>query len=459
MIPDYYFVIFFLKYFWTGALFIQFFLGGGTVFAAELKDPLVGSVTDQSETRVAPREIQYEEKLAPDWKQVWDKARTLSRQKKVGEALVQYELLFAQKGTVDEARWEYTVLAIYMERFPQAEKQLEVLLKNDPESPKYRLAYAEVLLALGKPQRAFPIYQQLHDRLVNDKHSVPAATGLIKVLELQKNYQEMLPLLKKLLKLEPDNPALLKKTLFVLIQLQQHEKATKYLEKLHQLTREDLEVLRLQARLQQQLSEDDKAASTWQLLIALKPDDQDAHERLELYYRKYGNMTMELKHLEFNLSLHPDDDKLLSRAAELNLQLKRTDRALDYYSRYLTVFPDNTAVETKKLEAEKAMAQDLLVLVENKNAQVLWEDLSKITVDRLGVFRAIADLLKQHGKNDLLVDVLVIINQEEPADKRVVRELVLLLLKLNRTDEIMELVPDYDMYINKPVAQGFEKLE
>ncbi len=392
-------------------------------------------------------DIQYEENLAPAWKQIWDRARALVREDKFGEALVQYELLLARKDNVDEARWEYASLAIHQDRFAQAEKQLEILLKNDPENPKYKLAYGDVLFASGKPQLALNIYQQLNGSLGADKYLGPVMQGLVKVFEQEKKYEEMLAPLEKLLVIKPADPVLLKKTLFVLIQLQQHEKAIEYLTKLQQIVTDDVEVLRLQARLQKQLGEDDNSASTWQRLIALKADDLEAHKQLEMYYRKLGNRAMELKHIEFNLSIHPEDGKLLSRAAQLNLEMKRADRALNYYVSYLAKFSDDKEIIEKKLEVEKIVAKDLLILVENKNASVLWEDLHKVTVDGLGVFKAIAVLLRENDKKNLLIDVLIIINKEEPGNEAIARELVLLLLNLKRTDELMELVPDYDKYL------------
>jgi tetratricopeptide (TPR) repeat protein len=158
-------------------------------------------------------------------------------------------------------------------------------------------------------------------------------------------------------------------------------------------------------------------------------------------------MAMELKHIEFNLTIYPDDGKLLSRAAELNLQMKRFDRALNYYEHYLSVFPDDSEIVVKKDEVKKNVAKDLLILVENKNALVLWEDLEKVVIDRLGVFKAMAELLRKNKKENLLADILIIIRNEEPGDENISRELVLLLLKLNRTDEMVELVPDYQMYL------------
>ncbi len=436
---------------------LLFFLTG-KVYAGvgEQQTQVSASENGLDRSLVGSRDIQYEEKLAPGWKMIWDKARALSKDQKFGEALVQYELLLALKSTVDEARWEYTSVAMLLQRFSLAEEQLEILLRNDPDSPKYKLAYGDSLLASGKHEKALVQYQQLYQRPDFDKQTEFVIKGLVAVYDIQKRYDSMLPLLEKLVSIRKNDLALLTKTLFVLVELQQHEKAFEYLAEIQGITEGDIEVLRLEARLQKQLGQDDNAASTWQKIIATTPNDIESHQQLELYYRKFGNKAMELKYIELNLQSDPSNGILLSRAAELNLQMKRANRSLNYYVRFLDIYPDDIEVVTKKKEVEKIVARDLLILVENKNPQVLWEDLSTITVDRLGVFKEIAVLLRKERKLQLLADVLVIIYKEDPGNEEMTHEMVLLFLKLNKIDDIMELVPDYDKYLPKSSSDGTE---
>ncbi len=385
---------------------------------------------------VPDHDVQCENnKLAPDWKLIWDQARQLAREKKYREALVQYELLFGRKENIDEARWEYTTILLHLERWRQAETQLEMLTAHEPDNKSYLFALAQVSLSMGNVERAVKLYGQLYGQTPGSPEAVPALEGLIRALERQGQDEALLPLVEQLILRKPDDLNLQKKLARLSIKLNRTGKAGDLLQKLRQSSPNDPEVLLLSARLQEKLGHVRQAAAFWRRLVVLEPGNREGRRRLMLYYRSRGNGAMELKQIEALLSKRPDDTGLLDRGAKLNMELGRADRALEYYDCSLALKPDDKAIVRMMHEARKTLARDLLALVENNGSRMLWQDLVKVTADRPGVYRAIAGLLREQGKVAELIDVLTIIHQEDPADKQAGGELADLLEKQGRVDE------------------------
>jgi len=400
---------------------------------------VVGSSVETTTNIIPERDIKYEEKLAPNWKKTWDYARELSRLKKYGEALVQYELLLERKDNIDEARWEYTLVALHLNRLKLADQQLEILMHNDPDNRLYLRTEADVMLALGKLDRAVELFSRLCAFKQESDEYIKVLEGLAAALEQQENWEKMFEVLKRLLSQKPGDKRVLKKLASVAIQLQQHEQASAYLNQLELAGVKDIDVLLLRAALCNQQGEEEKAAGFWQQIIARDPKNLEAHRRLQNYYKVRANQAMELRHVESLLEILPDDQQLLIRAAELNKELKRSDRSLDYYNKYLALFPNDAEVIKNKQEVLNSIARDLLAIVENDKSRRLWKDLVKVTTDRAGVYFAIANLLREQGKKESLVDVLLILHKEEPGNLDVKSELTGLLKELGRGKEFKEI--------------------
>ncbi len=389
---------------------------------------------------VPDREIRYEETLSPDWKKNWDLARALYREKKFRQALVQYELLLAEKENVDEARWEYTTLLLHFERWPSADEQLDKLIVNQPDNREYRLARARLYVAVGKLDPAIQEYEQLYSSAPDETEIVPVLEGLVMALKLQKrDAGDIIPYLEQLINLQPDNTGWQVELAALAIEEGQLDKAEKVLAGLEQGTLDDV-YFRLQALLQEKQGHMDAAAGYWQQLVSVDPDNIEAHTQLYRYYRDRQMWRMSLKHVEVLLKKTPHDTGLLETAAELNARLGRIDRALEYYEYILAVQPANRNVLQKKRLAQKQLAKDLVVLVENDGSQQLWQDLVKVTSDRPGVYHEIAGILREKGKFDELIEVLTLIVEENPHDEKSLKELAGLLEQRGRGMELQDLL-------------------
>jgi len=395
----------------------------------------------RSQTANVPdHEVQYEDTLSPDWKKNWDLARELYRDKKYREALIQYELLLSQKESCDEARWEYATLLIRQAKWQQAGEQLDMLMTNDPDNRDYRFALAEVDGNTGKIDKAVELYQKLYATSTETSVTVRALEGLVRSFEQKDDSREVSLYLEKLIAQKPDVPELRIKLARLYLESNRLADARQLLANLEQDFPENPAVLRLQAELQKKLGDVDAEAAYRQKLVAADPDDMVSHTMLQQYYQGKNDWLMSLKHLEILLKKTPNDADILDTAADLNIKLDRVDRALEYYDYILAVQPNNKTVLHKKKEAQKLLAEDLVVLVEHDGGEKLWQDLVKVTSDRAGVYREIAHLLRKKGNTEELIKVLTLICLEDPSDEATLAELTALLKEKGRNSDLNELL-------------------
>ncbi|WP_457574613.1 tetratricopeptide repeat protein [Desulfolithobacter sp.] len=374
--------------------------GGGQ---SEPNSPAAGTLG------VPERDIAYPGLLAPAWKQTWDLARQLVRERKLGEARIQYQLLLEKKPGVDEARWEYATILIEQKHWDEAGPQLEQLLEHDPENEKYVLALARVSLMTGNYDRALSLYGQFYERNPDSPKAVKALHGLVTVLERQKRPEMVLPLVEQLMLREPGNSALQLKAARLALELDKVERARNLLQTLRHREPDNPEVIGLLARAADRLGLVGEAALWYQVLVGLDPENRQANRWLLTYYHDLNRPAMELRHVEILLKGSPDDAVLLERAGVLNMELGQTGRALDYFHFAQMLDPDNERLAGEKKKAEKKLARELVALVENRGADMLWADLDRITSDRVGVYRAMAELLQAQGKQVELIAVLRIL--------------------------------------------------
>ncbi len=390
--------------------------------------------------KVPDRDVQYADKEhLPQWKTDWDQARALYRQGKVGSALVQYELLLQNKNTIEEARWEYTSLLIQEKRWQTAAKELDTLLAREPGNRKYLFARAQVALEGGRAEQAVKLYGQLYEGSPSGDGALVALTGLIAAFDKLGNREAQLPLLEQLLLRKPNNVELLKQAGRLAFELGQWEKTVNLLSKPLQDAPDDIDMLRLVAKAQERLGNVEQAAYHWQQLVALLPGDVEANSWLSKYYRERGNSEMALEHLERQLRVTPGYVDLILTAARLHNQMARPGQALNYYSLYLDLVPEDKKVVEERNRTRKALAADLVTLVEHKKVQQLWQDLKLVTGDREGVYLEMAERFRQEGKERELTEVLLVLYQQFPSDRQIYFELVSLLEEQGRFDEIEKL--------------------
>ncbi len=364
--------------------------------------------------------ISYQDDSAPEWKKLWDQARTLYSQKKYDQALVQYELLLAGKDNIDQARWEYVTVLICRRQLQKAGAELAVLISHDPDRWEYQLAEAEVAVGSGDFISGVERYAQLYSRhtaagSTGDREQI--LSGYIDALEGLGKFTDLMPLMEQLAVLRPADSGLKLRMAATAIKTDQPRKALAILRGLAKQNPENLKVLQELARVLTAMGSEKEAGACWQQVIGIDPADREANRQLITYYQVAGNLSMELKHVERLLLLVPDDTELLAQAGRLNIALDRPDRAIGFYNCLLSLQPDNSEIEQQKDRALHDFAAKLVDLIENTGSSLLWQDLVQVTDDRIGVYHALADMLRAQGRRAALIQVLLVIHNEVPGDE------------------------------------------
>lgn len=393
-----------------------------------------------SEQPLVNRTITYEEP-AVAWKVLWDQARELAEQEKFTKALVQYELLLSQKDNLDAARWEYVSILLHEEHWQEALDAVNKLLAIDPENEMYILAYADANFGLGNFEAAAQSYEKIAKQSPVSNEGFNALEKQARIFEKQGRHADAVRILRKLVQTRPQDNFLqlrLAEQSLALGNVSETENllATLSSKKIAELRRQ---ILLIQARLYSKKGENEQAASLWQQLVGIDPTNIEAHQALANYYFLKGNKPMELKHIEEQLRYNPDVMPLLLRCARVNRELQQFDRSLQLYNRIITARPNDNALRDEKKEVERLFAAELFPLVENSGSQPLWEDLIKMTDDPTGIYIALADLLRVHGKQYDLADVLKILWEHHPDNQLFRTELTSLLRKQNRLKELEEM--------------------
>lgn len=380
--------------------------------------------------------ISDQDELVPEWKKIWDQARELTAGQKYVQARIQYELLLTQKDNIDQARWEYVTVLMCLKQWQKAQAEITGLLSHDPDRLEYQLAAAEIALGSGDYPGAVSLFGPLYEQQCRMSHcagdKIRILSGYVDALEGMGRFSALIPLMEQYVALQPTNFALQKRFAAIALKDNQPDRALMLLRKLQQATPSDYTVFQELAKLYNNLGNTEAAAICQQQVVGLDPGNIAAHEQLISYYRRHGNAAMELKHTEALLAAGQDKEELLKLAARLNVVLQRPDRALEYYNILLALDAGNKEIRRYKDAALHALAEQLLTLVENSGSTMLWQDLVQVTEDRIGVYRALADILRAQGRRSELIEVLLVIRHEVTDDPGIQKELNMLLKEQGR---------------------------
>ncbi|MBM9511628.1 lipopolysaccharide assembly protein LapB [Desulfogranum marinum] len=388
---------------------------------------------------VPARDISYASEEVPVWKLTWDKAREMSRNGNYQKALANFAVLLNNKPNLDEARWEYISVLLHLEKWYQAEKQLNLLLAKGQKNTQYLFAQAKIALHTDNQQKAEQLYRRLLTLFPAGQNNIKALDGLSRALIEQGKHQSALPVVEKLMAKRPDNQVYIRRAALLYVQVKSYDKADKLLSLVYEAYPTDAEVIKGCAQVAGQQGDEEKAARFWQELIAVKPYDNAANSALVSYYQLQGNLSMELIHLERLLQTSDQDISLSKRKAEIFLKKGRADRALEICDSLTATYPDDQSLLRLRRSSLVALATDLLALVENSGSKLLWEDLLKVTYYRVEVYKIMADFLREKGELNELADILLLIAKEVPESDPVWQELEGLLKTQGRGKEFAAL--------------------
>jgi tetratricopeptide (TPR) repeat protein len=353
----------------------------------------------------------------PAWKHSWDRARELVKKEQYQAAITSYLSVLEEKPHIEEVRWELCKVLITVGDYERASWYLEGLLELDPTRNDYLISAGMLALAKNDNERAFELFGQVLEQDPFSSQAGAALTGMVQSLKNLDRLDLAIPLMEQLYQRGSAGPELIIDLARAAKRIGDYDKACHYYAVLVKKYRVAPAMLEEAAELFERRSRIDDAAALWQRLLEERPDDLFYHEKLADYRIDRDQKRLALPHLLALVEHGIRREELLPVIADIYLYEEgRTDRALAYFEQYRKEFPAGKDVSARIADIQLILANDLLTIVENNGAWLLWRDLATVTPDRIGIYRAMAGLLEKLGKRKELTEVLQIIVLHEPRD-------------------------------------------
>ena len=350
---------------------------------------------------------------------MWDDGRAHTRNQQYEKAIPYYLEVLKQKPNIEEVKWE--LCRVYMEtkQYDEASLLLDSLLEINGNRIEYLLAAGNISLLTQKENQAVLYFGQALEQDPGGKFYLESLEGLIEAMIRQGKRQLAIPLMEQLYQSGGATPELLLNLAQSSSEAGNLEKANFYYQELISKYRISPPVMRQAAYVLEQLEEYDSAAALWERYLG-EVADIYLRQKLADYYLAEMKYQEALPHLIILLDRGINREEYLLQVGNIYLlTLGRADKALGYFERYASEFPEGEDVSTEIENIRLILANNLLSIVENNGVWTLWTDLAKITPDRVGIYRAMADLLEALGKNKELLEVLQIIHIHRPGDLQI----------------------------------------
>lgn len=355
------------------------------------------------------------EPTTPEWKVIWDKARNLARREAYGQAASLYSTLFQLKPNIEEATWEYCKVLLKIENFTTVNKILPGLLEKTPDRSEYLFAAGQLAVHEKDWTLAARYYGKVLEKDPAGELADAALEGLANSLKAQGRKDSAFTLLEQLIARKPRRMDLLQEGALTAQQLGFTHKARKLYERLLAAEKVDDRVIFLAANAFDTPGYEQKSSLLWSEYLKSHPDYLPFRRKLVDYHLKAGNYHEAIPHIAYLAEHLDNNDEFLLKAGTVNLhQLRRPDKALGYLERYLIKHPDDVAVKQQIVDIQAILARELLSIVENDGAELLWKDLNEVTANRAAIYLAMADLLERKGMDKALLEVLTILHHNSP---------------------------------------------
>jgi len=353
----------------------------------------------------------------PLWKQRWDMAREQTNRKDFLKAIELYNEVLKEKPHIEEVKWELSKVLIAIKDYEKASILLKSLIETDGDRIDYLISAGNIALFKQQYEQAGLYFGQAYEQDPGGKQAREALVGLIESLKAQRKTQITIPLIEQLYQRGEITPELLldlaryTKETGILAKSQHYfsELVTKY--------RVTTSVLKESAYVIEEVGNIDEAALLWKRYIEENPSDLEFRQKYVNYLLEKKRFSDALPDLLVLLDNNINRENLLLVTGKIYLFTQgRPDKALGYFERFRDEFPEGKDVSSDIANIQLIMANDLLSIVENDGVWMLWRDLAKITPDRIGIYRAMADLLENLNKEKELIEVLELITIHDPDD-------------------------------------------
>jgi predicted Zn-dependent protease len=268
--------------------------------------------------------------------QRWLKARSLSGQGELEQSRIQYILLLHSYPDLLQARYEYVEVLQSLERFKEAEVELELLLEIDPLNLDYKQILGTLFLEHGQERQGMVLLSEVWQ----EREDVEVGHLLYRAYKQQGLKEKALPVLEALYRQSPDDIRLHEELFTLYLELGDDVKAQNFAPPVTENSPASLKRFIAAAQLHQRLGLEHIAADYWQAVLRKQPDFKLAHENLARYYTQNSRASEALPHKLFLYSRTEDNGRIAGEIGDYYVKANECSQAVFFLERSLASEPD-----------------------------------------------------------------------------------------------------------------------
>ncbi len=351
--------------------------------------------------------------VKPEWMNIWEEARALSRIEDYEAAAQLYGQLYSVKPGIEEASWEYCKVLIKTGDFTTVKNVLDSLLEQAPNRNDYLLMAGDVAYR----NRDFDLAAQRFGKVFEEKplgeQADLALQGMVNSLRALGKKKSAFPLLEQLALRKPNDLDIAHNAARDAQILGEYRKAKHFYDQLLQEPEVSDRVIFQAAKVYEELGDFENVIGLWLAYLEQHPDHIPFRNKVVDHFIEGELFDDAIVHLKYLISNVDDNADYFVRIGDLYLyNLNRPDKSLYYYELYLKKHPTDPKVRQKVVDVQTVLANDFLSIVENDGAWLLWRDLAAIAPNRLAIYLEMAEILEKKGKLRELIEILAIIFKE-----------------------------------------------
>ncbi len=305
-------------------------------------------------TTIVPEHLVTTSEAGQEWFARWMAAREEVRKKRHSTALKLYEKLLELRPELLEARWEYVQLLLALEKYQEAEENLEILLDISPDNLSYQQAQGLLLLSTDRTERGVAYLAKVWGA---DKDRFDVGMHLYEAYMDLGEKVKALPVLEGLHQKKTDDVSLQKALFRLYVEQGNDQQAQALGAALANSEDATFELILRVAEVHDRLGLTHLAAEYWQKLLILRPQYSPAHAQLGKYYSEQGREAEALPHLLHSYNKEPKNNILAGRIGAIYAGVNKHGQAITFLEQYLAEFPKDTQKNLFLAQSYKATGE------------------------------------------------------------------------------------------------------
>lgn len=252
------------------------------------------------------------------------------------------------------AMYEMSLALFHLGKLPEAKGFIALAVENDESNPYYKQRQAEIFMDLEEPKAAAEVYKKMVKQFPeNSNYYFDYAYALLLAKEMDqavKVYDEIEE------KMGPNSEISIQKY-NIYLQMGKHDDARKEIEKLLEISPNDLQAWGILADMYQEQGDQEKAIAAYQKILEIEPDNGLVHLSLANYYEKLGDR--DRSHEELRIAFASPKLAATTKVSILNSYFQVTENNPELNEMCLALGKKMVEVHPKDAEAATTYANYL----------------------------------------------------------------------------------------------------